>query len=131
MAGARDNTSTGNLIVIINNLENNKGEVLSHLFCGADGYPTESEKCLQWTHAVIRGGSARLVFENISFGEYALTTHHDANGNGIMDKNFLGMPAEGYGFSKNFEVLLAVPSFEECKFDFTQDGQKIYIEMRY
>jgi uncharacterized protein (DUF2141 family) len=129
--GARDKTSSGKLIVVINNVESNRGEVLSHLFNNPDGYPTESQKCMSWTNANIENGACRLVFRNIPFGEYALTVHHDENKNGVMDKNLIGMPAEGYGFSANDRVLLAVPDFDDCKFSFASDGQQIIVKMRY
>jgi uncharacterized protein (DUF2141 family) len=40
---------------------------------------------------------------------------HDENGNGTVDRNFIGLPAEGFGFSRRSP--LRVPSFSETSFD--------------
>lgn len=34
-------------------------------------------------------------------GRYAVRLFHDSNGNGELDRNMLGIPSEGYGFSNN------------------------------
>jgi|TARA_B110000438_G_C15691345_1_gene596912 uncharacterized protein (DUF2141 family) len=52
-------------------------------------------------------------------GEYAIAIFVDANGNGKMDKNFLGIPKEQYGFSNNVMGRMAAPSFEQAKFEVT------------
>ena len=52
-------------------------------------------------------------------GEYAIAVFVDANGNGKMDKNFLGIPKEQYGFSNNVMGRMAAPSFEQAKFEVT------------
>jgi uncharacterized protein (DUF2141 family) len=50
-------------------------------------------------------------------GEYAIAVFVDLNGNGKMDKNFLGIPKEQYGFSNNVMGRMAAPSFEQAKFE--------------
>ena len=50
-------------------------------------------------------------------GEYAIAVFVDLNGNGKMDKNFLGIPKEQYGFSNNVMGKMAAPSFEQAKFE--------------
>ena len=52
-------------------------------------------------------------------GEYAIAIFVDANGNGKMDKNFLGIPKEQYGFSNNVMGRMAAPSFEQARFEVT------------
>ena len=50
-------------------------------------------------------------------GEYAIAVFVDLNGNGKMDKNFLGIPKEQYGFSNNVMGKMAAPSFEQAKIE--------------
>ena len=59
--------------------------------------------------------SMRLSIE-IPDGEYAIAFFIDANGNKKLDKNFLGMPKEQFGFSNNAMGTLSAPSFEQAKF---------------
>ena len=49
-------------------------------------------------------------------GEYALTLFIDFNGNKKIDKNFLGIPKEQYGFSNNVMGKMSPPTFDQAKF---------------
>ena len=62
-------------------------------------------------------------------GRYALAIFHDLNGNDILDKNFMGIPKEPYGFSKNFRPRFSAPSFEDCAFDLPSTGTDISVKM--
>ena len=49
-------------------------------------------------------------------GTYAIALFIDANENLKIDKNFLGIPKEQYGFSNNAMGKLSGPSFQQAKF---------------
>ena len=49
-------------------------------------------------------------------GEYAFTLYVDFNGNQKLDKNFLGIPKEQYGFSNNVMGRMSPPTFDQAKF---------------
>ncbi len=53
---------------------------------------------------------------NLPEGAYAIALFVDANENLKIDKNFLGIPKEQYGFSNNAMGKLSGPSFEQAKF---------------
>tara|TARA_Y100000991_G_C21951875_1_gene340183 strand:+ start:274 stop:711 length:438 start_codon:yes stop_codon:yes gene_type:complete len=53
---------------------------------------------------------------NLPEGIYAIALFIDANKNMKIDKNFLGIPKEQYGFSNNAMGNLSGPSFEQAKF---------------
>ena len=53
---------------------------------------------------------------NLPEGTYAIALFVDANENLKIDKNFLGIPKEQYGFSNNAMGKLSGPSFEQAKF---------------
>ena len=55
-----------------------------------------------------------VVFTNLEPGRYAAVAFHDENGNGKLDKNFLGSPTEPYGFSNKAQGLLGPPSFADA-----------------
>lgn len=55
-----------------------------------------------------------VVFANLEPGRYAAVAFHDENGNGKLDQNFLGVPAEPYGFSNNVEGFFGPPSFDDA-----------------
>lgn len=52
---------------------------------------------------------------------------HDENTNGKLDTNWIGIPAEGYGFSNDAKALLGAPSFSDASFLY--DGQNVDMTM--
>ncbi len=54
-------------------------------------------------------------------GTYAVAVHHDANTNGKLDANFLGIPKEGYGVSNDARPKFRAPRFGESKVSITRD----------
>ncbi len=75
-------------------------------------------------------GMVSYTFKDLESGKYAVVVYHDVNQNKICDKNFFGVPTEGYAFSNNVRPNLSVPSFEDCCFKFQQD-RNISIKMVY
>ncbi|HTO54568.1 MAG TPA: DUF2141 domain-containing protein [Myxococcota bacterium] len=69
---------------------------------------------------VERGGSVTLP--DLAPGRYAVAVVHDANANGDMDFDFLGLPAERYGFSNGAHALLGPPSFDDAAVRVTPAG---------
>ena len=57
-------------------------------------------------------------------GTYAVAVYHDENGNEKFDKNWIGLPDEGYGISNNPTIFLSAPDFDEAKFE-TLDGPTV------
>ena len=58
----------------------------------------------------------KYVFKDIPHGKYAISLFHDKNENGECDRNFVGFPTEGYGFSDNFRPRIGPPKFKDTKF---------------
>ena len=53
---------------------------------------------------------------NLPEGLYAIALFVDTNKNLKIDKNFLGIPKEQFGFSNNAMGKLSAPSFEQARF---------------
>ena len=47
---------------------------------------------------------------------YAVAVYHDANNDRDFNRNLLGLPAEGYGFSRDPESLIGLPKLEQVRF---------------
>lgn len=62
-----------------------------------------------------------LVFRNLSPGTYAVSVFHDENGNGVMDKNAIGLPMERYGFSRDARGTMGPPSFADAAINLQAD----------
>ncbi|NMM28154.1 MAG: DUF2141 domain-containing protein [Glaciimonas sp.] len=50
-------------------------------------------------------------------GKYAVAAYVDNNKNGKLDKNFLGVPKEIYGFSNDARGIFGPPDFAEAAFE--------------
>ncbi len=68
-------------------------------------------------------------FRNIPKGTYAIAIFHDANSNGKLDTNFIGIPKEQTGTSNNVISHFGPPSFEKAKFKHTKET-KLSIRLR-
>jgi uncharacterized protein (DUF2141 family) len=118
--------------ITITNLRNEKGQVLISLFKGDTGYPDKPEKAIRNGQATISGDKATISFTDLPAGKYAAVVLHDENKNMKMDKTFLGLPKEGYGFSNNVMGTFGPPSFTKASFEHTGDKETmVTIRLRY
>lgn len=56
------------------------------------------------------------VFRSVPPGTYAVAAFHDANRNGKLD-TMLGLPREGFAFSRNPKMHARAPHFNEVSFE--------------
>lgn len=113
--------SSASINLKILGLSNNKGSVAIGLYKEADRFP-DYEKSFKNGYVKASAGGVQYSFENIPEGEYAIAVYQDENENKELDKNFLGMPKEKYGFSNNKFGISGPPKFDEVKFKVTGDG---------
>ncbi len=129
-AGAEQADKT--LHVEISNVRNAKGNIGCLLFNSFDGYPEIRAKAYKETHAPIELNHASCEFKNIPQGIYAVIALHDENKNHKMDKNFMGIPQEGYAASNNEHPAFSAPKFKESSFALSNENiTTIKIQMRY
>lgn len=60
----------------------------------------EPGRYLTATKVKAQRGTVYAKFRNIPRGTYGVAVFHDENANNRVDTNLLGLPAEGYGFSR-------------------------------
>ena len=104
------------IVVQITNFNNNKGVCKACLFNSATSFNGEGGQPFQCMESVVNNKTAKVVFDQIPAGTYAVFVFHDMNDNNKMDKNFLGIPKEGYGASKNKLPFASAPTFNDNKF---------------
>lgn len=59
-------------------------------------------------------GKLTVVLKDLPAGPLALSLYHDANANGKLDMNAMGIPTEPYGFSNNASGSFGPPKFEQA-----------------
>lgn len=104
--------SQSRITVHVGNFQNNKGNCIVCLYNSEREFSDKGIP-LQCTTVPITNKTTTAVFENINPGTYAVLAIHDANENLRFDTNFLGIPKEGYGASKNKLPFAAAPKFND------------------
>ena len=107
---------SGRITVDISGIKNIEGQIAIGLFKNADGFP-EISKAYKGTFLEVAEKTIQYTFFGIQNGDYAIAVFHDSNNNSKLDKNFIGIPKEGYGFSKNANMgTFGPPNFDQAKF---------------
>ena len=110
--------------------KNNRGTLICRLFNKAANFPDGVGILTE--NVAIPGPTGSCTFSDIKSGSYAVAVIHDENGNGQLDKNFVGMPTEGYGVSNNKTYALSSPKWEESTFSVgTAESKVLQVKLRY
>jgi uncharacterized protein (DUF2141 family) len=113
--------SADTLTVTVNNIKK-AGEIHVTVYDNAKAFEADrGEKggaapgITEGTIQMVQPGSVTYIYE-LPPGTYAIGIFHDVNLNNKMDNNFLGIPAEQFGFSNNASALFGPPDFEDAAF---------------
>jgi uncharacterized protein (DUF2141 family) len=116
------------LTVEVQNVTPNSGPVMVAVYDKAGDFPAP-QKGLTGEAIEAHGDSAVATFHGLAAGRYAVAAYQDLNHNGKLDKNFLGLPTEPYGFSKDARGSFGPPSFDAAAVDIPATS-KIVINLR-
>jgi uncharacterized protein (DUF2141 family) len=126
-------TAGVDLTISITNIRNEKGQIMIWIWNAPSGFPEKGNEA--YRKIVLPGSSVVNGTANTTVtlppGTYAVSTLHDENNNGQMDKNFMGIPKEGYGSSSKVITHLHPPSFDQAKFALPPSGAEIAVAMHY
>jgi len=76
-------------------------------------------------------GSMTLCVAAPNVGKYAIVVYHDENDNHKFDRNWIGLPTEGFGVSNNPTLFVAPPNFEESAFEVNGQLMNIEVDVKY
>lgn len=111
-------------------LRSDRGEVRAALYASPDGWTSEGREVAS-CHVTIEHHRARCVFPDVAPGTYAVALLHDENDDGHMDRDLLGFPQEGYGFSNDAPTVLGPPSFGSAGFTHSREHTRLLVHARY
>jgi len=115
--------SKTDLTITIENLPTDDGVVRVLLFDSPAGFPEDESKAAKSAVVQIIDGKATLRLQDLEHGNYAISAFHDANEDGALNKNSLGIPKEVYGFSNNARGSFGPPTFNSASFEIDGDNQ--------
>lgn len=103
-----------NLSVEVTGLVPDKGNVILGLYDKKIGF-LDNGSGIANVKVKVTGDKIAHTFKYLPNGEYAIAVYQDENGNGKCDRNMIGYPTEGFGFSKNYRPKFSAPKFDEVK----------------
>jgi len=95
--------------------------------------PSDFPDCREGKGALKRtlpATNPRIRLEGLAMGDYAIAVIHDANGNAKLD-TMLGIPREGFGFSRNPAIRFGPPRYKDVRFTLGADAQTQQVRIRY
>ena len=119
-AANRVDSTRFDLTVTVTNIQNAKGKVSFGLFRKQDSFPIQGKQ-FKGVFIETTKSKTTYTFQNLEKDGYAVAVYHDANNNGVLDKNLVGAPTEAYGFSRNARATFSAPSFEDAKIDLKEN----------
>ncbi len=120
-----------NLTVRVDGLKNQKGQVCLSIYSSNQGFPNQGDRALQSQCVKIAQTPQLVTFENLKAGSYAVAVIHDANADGKLNLNFLGIPTEGFGFSNNPKIRTSPPKFGDSAVLVAGSSTNIQIQLQY
>lgn len=117
------------LTIVVDNVCSAKGDIHLTVFV-ADNWLSDRAESRD-RHLPAQVGSVTFHFD-LPPGTYAAAAFHDANGNGEFDKNFVGWPLEGFGFTNDAHVrFFHPPSFAAASFTLPAAGATETLHLDY
>jgi uncharacterized protein (DUF2141 family) len=123
---------TANLEISISGARSKLGHVLVLVFNDSDpkAFPDKVDKAVVQLKLTV-DEAAKFVIEQLPVGHYAITMVHDENDNGNVDKNSVGVPTEGFGFSNDAMGTFGPPSFEKAKIKVSAPVSQTAMKMKH
>jgi uncharacterized protein (DUF2141 family) len=121
----------GKLNVRVDGLKSQKGQVCLTIFSSSKGFPDNGKRASQAQCIRIAATPQTVTFSNLKPGNYAIAVIHDANNDGALNRNVIGIPTEGFGFSNNPVIRTGPPKFGESAVLVAGPNTDIQIKLQY
>jgi len=118
----------GVLEVTVTGVRNGHGHVLVAV---CDRTTFLKPNCAYHGRAAAAPGAVVVRVAGVPAGVYAVQAYHDENDNGVLDRNFFGMPKEGMGFSRDAPMRFGPPDFADAAVTVPAAGRAVSLALRY
>ncbi|MBD0266233.1 MAG: DUF2141 domain-containing protein [Tolypothrix sp. Co-bin9] len=128
-ATAQNNTT---LTVVINGIKHQQGQICLGIYPNEKGFPLSTKNVVKSACKPITGTSLKEQFTGLKPGNYAVAVVDDQNGDRKLNKDFFGIPKEGFGISNNPTVSITTgsPKFSKASFSLLKNTT-VNIDMKY
>lgn len=120
-------SAAADLTVRIEDVKSAQGNIMVAVYDAADSF---LKRPARTARIAASAGAVDLLIKDLPAGDYGIALFHDANGNGKMDSNPMGIPSEDHAFSNNARGYMGPPKFEQVKFSVAATGATATISLR-
>ena len=110
------NTEKVDLRITVTNINTLKGSIELGIYNDAKSFLVKDKEYRTYSKSVTND-TIIFVLKDLVKGDYAISIYHDINSDKECNSNFIRMPIEPYGFSKNYKPRFSKPSFNDCKIE--------------
>jgi uncharacterized protein (DUF2141 family) len=123
---------TTTLTVVVNGIKHQKGELCIGIYSNEKGFPLSTKNVVKSACKQITGTSIKQQFTGMKPGTYAVAVVDDQNGDRKLNRDFFGIPKEGFGISNNptVSITTGTPTFSKARFSLLKNTT-VNIDMKY
>jgi uncharacterized protein (DUF2141 family) len=115
---------------VVEGMKNDSGSVSVGIYNSKETFPKNGKHVTGCISKNKLSGKSVVIICKIDSGTYAAAAFHDENNNGELDKNFLGIPKESYGFSNNAKGTFGPPDFKDASFEVGSENIELNIRVQ-
>lgn len=90
------------------------GELSAGIFTEAN-FPNQGKQLVE-VRKTVSAKTMVLVFSNVKPGDYAIATYQDLDSDKKLKTNWVGLPKEPIGFSRDARIMMGPPKFSDARF---------------
>lgn len=107
-----------NLTIEVRDIEKAEGHLYVAIY---NSQETFMKKPLAAFRVDVNDKVLSIPCKGLPVGTYSVSLYQDENGNGKLDTAAFGIPTEKFGFSNDAQGVMGPPSFDKCRFSFSED----------
>lgn len=89
------------------------------------------KKCAIGALAPAHTGTVTVDVPDVPAGNWAVMAYHDENDNQKLDRNEMGIPSEGYGFSNGASAKYGPPQFKQAAVAVGASAVPVSVALKY
>lgn len=107
------------------------GKILVAVYDNPGHFPDNAAGVVKNAEIVVtRNQTTAQATIDLPEGDYAIAVFLDENNNKKLDTNFLGIPKERFGFSRNPSIMGGAPRFSQCEVRVEETGATFSINLK-
>ena len=117
--------------VVVENVRSSRGLIALTVYADDSSRFLARRGSLYVGRVAARAPTTRACVHLPGPGTWALAVYHDEDANRRVNRDWIGRPTEGFGFSNNPSTLFSIPSFRSVRLQVPRTNLATTIRLRY